>query len=169
MRAGLLALALIIAVPVAHAIAEDARPELPSFQLADLKGQVFELADYRGTVTLLNFWAYWCGPCRAELPELQKVYNSYAGKGFAVIAVAVDTPREMVKPFMDRLGVTLPVAFVNPLVQRDLGIEQLPFSVLVDKNGKVARVYPGFAPAMIDDMRVQVSKLLKEPKQQGGK
>jgi thiol-disulfide isomerase/thioredoxin len=169
MRAVLLVPTLILAAFCGLAQAEEKREDFPPLQLTDTKGQVFEVKDYVGTVSLLNFWAFWCGPCRAELPELQKLYNSYAGKGFTVVAVAVDTPREMVKPFMEKLGVSLPVAFIDPQLYRALGIESLPFSVLIDKQGKIARVYAGYAPAVIEDIRKQVAILLKEPKKHGGK
>lgn len=164
-----LVLTLILGALASSAPAADERIELPPIQLTDQRGHVFEVKDFVGAVTVLNFWAFWCGPCRAELPELQKLYNDLGRKGLAVIAVAVDTPPEMVQPFMDRVGVSLPVAFMDKRTQMELGIDRIPYSILLDRSGKVVRAYPGYAPAIIVDLREQVGKLLAEPKKQGGK
>ncbi len=72
----------------------------PSIELTDLAGQTVPLKNVLGTATVLNFWATWCGPCRMEMPELQKLSNEFGGKGFVVLAVNVDLP-----PRSDDVGV----------------------------------------------------------------
>jgi thiol-disulfide isomerase/thioredoxin len=120
------------------------------------------VSDYRGAVTVVNFWATWCGPCRAELPELQKLYNELAGRGFVVLAVNVEGPQAPVKLFMERMKLSLPVYFVDPQTERDLGISSLPFTVLIDRKGRVVRVYAGYSPASVADIRQLAVGLLAE-------
>ena len=117
--------ALLVALLVGMVVsaAED-RPVFPEVSLTDLDGRVVEVKDFQGAVVLLNFWATWCGPCRVELPELQKLYDELGGKGLVVLAVAVDTPREKVRPFMERLGITLPAFLVDARTQQMLGIDR---------------------------------------------
>lgn len=149
--------------------ADEKRVPFPAVDLTDSQGQPFQMKDYNGTIAVLNFWAAWCGPCRMELPELQKLYNEFGSKGFVVLAVAVDTPSQLAKPFLERLGVTLPLAFIDPQTQMQLGIDRIPFTVLLDKKGMIVRIYPGFAPEIMADLRRQVSTLVAERGSKGGK
>ena len=168
---------------VATAVAEP-RPQLPNIEFSDLTGQTFQLKDFLGTATVLNFWATWCGPCRIEMPELQKLYNELGGKGLVVLAVNVDfaaDPRaagfgqalEVLRPhiqtFLARTGVTLPVYLVGGRTQAELGVDRIPFSVLLDREGGVVRVYPGYSPESMKDLREQVLGVLSEKAKQGGK
>jgi thiol-disulfide isomerase/thioredoxin len=169
MRVTTLLVAFLLVVSGMAAAAPAERPDFPEIQLEDLNGQVYQLKDFLGTVTLLNFWATWCGPCRQELPELQKIYNQLGSKGFVVLAVAVDTPREQVKPFLQRMGLTLPAMLVDKETQASLGVGRIPMSVLLDRNGKVAQIYPGYAPQMMEDVRTRAEELLAEKRASGGK
>jgi thiol-disulfide isomerase/thioredoxin len=164
--------------------AEPARPEFPSIELTDLSGQTVPLKNVLGTATVLNFWATWCGPCRLEMPELQKLSNELGGKGLVVLAVNVDLPPApeevgvagqlaVVKPhiegFLTRSGITLPVFLVDGKTQMTLGINQIPFSVLLDREGRVVRVYPGYSAESVQDMRRQLLGLLAERSGKRGK
>lgn len=164
--------------------AEPARPEFPSIELTDLSGQTVPLKNVLGTATVLNFWATWCGPCRQEMPELQKLSNELGGKGFVVLAVDVDLPpapddvgaggelavlKPRIEGFLQRSGITLPVFVVDGKTQMALGINQIPFSVLLDRDGGVVRVYPGYSPESVQDMRRQLLGLLAERSGKGGK
>jgi cytochrome c-type biogenesis protein len=178
---GALFLAGIAAVATA---AEPPRPQLPPIQLSDLAGQTFELKDFLGAATVLDFWATWCGPCRLELPEMQKLYNELGGKGLVVLAVDVDfaaDPQaegygqalEVLRPrmqaFLANLGITLPVYLVDGRTQTELGVNRIPFSILLDREGGVVRVYPGYSPASMRDLREQALGVLSTPAKQGGK
>ncbi|MDD5562321.1 MAG: TlpA disulfide reductase family protein [Thermoanaerobaculaceae bacterium] len=168
----------------AAATAQAPRPEFPAVLLTDLAGQAVPLKDLLGTATVLNFWATWCGPCRMEMPELQKLSNEFGGKGFVVLAVNVDLPPRLeeegvagqlaaIKPrvelFLKQSGITLPVFLVDGKTQMALGINQIPFSVLLDREGKVVRVYPGYSAESVQDMRRQLLGLLAERSGKGGK
>ena len=172
MRKNALLLAACVLAAVTSASvggAEPERPKFPEFQLTDVNGKVHEMKDFLGAVTLVNFWATWCGPCRQELPELQKLYNELGTQGFTVLAIAVDTPPEKVKPFLDRMGITLPAMLIDRETEAALGVSRIPFSVLLDREGRVVQVYPGYAPSVVDDMRERAEALLVAPRTQGGK
>ena len=139
--------ALLVGMVVA---AEDNRPAFPDVSFTDLDGRVVEVKDFQGAVVLLNFWATWCGPCRVELPELQKLYGELGGKGLVVLTVAVDTPREKVRPFLEKLGITMPAFLADARTQQMLGIDRIPFSILLDPEGKVVQIYPGYSPSVIE-------------------
>jgi thiol-disulfide isomerase/thioredoxin len=133
----------------------------------------------------LNFWATWCGPCRIELPELQKLSNELGGKGLVVLAVDVDLPPiaeegvaqqlELVRPriqtFLSRAGITLPVYVIDGKTQAVLSevLQRIPLTVLLDREGEVVRMYPGYSPESFQDLRQQVLGVLAERPKQGGK
>jgi peroxiredoxin len=109
------------------------------FALPDLQDQTIRLSDLRGQVVLLNFWATWCPPCRAEMPSMQSLYQDYRGKGFEILAISSDTRgEEVVAPFVDRLGLTFPV-LLDPRdsVGTRIGVRGIPTSYLLDKQGRV--------------------------------
>ena len=166
------------------AAGEPARRQFPAIQVTDLAGQSVDLRKLLGSATVLNFWATWCGPCRLELPELQKLYNEFGGKGLVVLAVDLDLPAApeeedvarqlaLAKPrledFFKRSGITLPVYLVDGKTQVGLDIEQIPLSVLLDRNGGVVRIYPGYSAESVVDLRRQVLGILAEPSGQRGK
>ncbi|MGZ3386852.1 MAG: TlpA family protein disulfide reductase, partial [Isosphaeraceae bacterium] len=174
----------LAALAASGAGAAEPRPAFPAIEVTDLKGQTYQLKDFLGTATLLNFWATWCGPCRMELPELQKLYNEFGGKGLVVLAVDVDVPvstneegmaqqLEMVKPrievFLARTGITLPVYLIDGKTQATLGVDRIPISFLLDREGGVVRIYPGYVAEAVKDLRQQVIGVLAERSAKGGK
>lgn len=112
---------------------------LPPYSAKMLDGSPFNLAEQRGKVVLLNLWATWCGPCVFEIPELEKLHQQYASRGFAVIGVSLDEgDPQGVADFVKEHKMTYPVA-VDPegKMANILQTSIIPTSVLLDKNGKV--------------------------------
>jgi len=183
MGRNLLAGVLAALVLTATVVGAQARPAFPAIEVSDLTGQTYSLKNFLGTATVLNFWATWCGPCRVELPELQRLYNELGGKGLVVLAVDVDLPPmsdegvtqqlELIRPriqaFLSRMGITLPVYLIDGPTQATLGLDRIPFSVLLDKDGGVVRIYPGYSAESFQDLRQQVLGVLAERPKQGGK
>ena len=112
---------------------------MPEYSATNLDGSKFELASKREKVVLLNVWATWCGPCRYEIPELQRIHNEHASRGFEVVGVSVDESGvESVKQFVDEYKMTYPVT-LDPQgkLANILQTSVLPTSVLLDRNGKI--------------------------------
>jgi len=137
-----LLIALLLAVSAALADAQELRPwaggATPPLLLQDLDGRPHRLEDYRGKVVLINFWATWCEPCRAEMPSLNKLRAALAGKSFAVLAVNLGEPESRVQRFMEQVPLDFPV-----LMDRDTAAAKawkariLPASFLVGPDGRI--------------------------------
>ncbi|HCL82301.1 MAG TPA: hypothetical protein DHW81_08890 [Nitrospiraceae bacterium] len=110
------------------------------FTLPDVNGKKISLSEFKGKVVILNFWATWCGPCRAEMPSLNKLYLEFKDKGLAVIAVSVDTSEKPVKSFIKKHNLSFPVLMdKNKAVSFDeYGVLGLPTTFIIYKNGFIA-------------------------------
>ncbi len=110
----------------------------PDFTLEDLSGSSFSLSMMRGRAVLLDFWASWCGPCRAEMPVLERLHREFAGRGLLVVGVNVDEPRETAARFIQQQGYTFTVLLDRRLEAAMLyDARALPTLVLVDAEGNV--------------------------------
>jgi len=119
---------------------------MPAYQSRMLDGTPFEVEKLRGDVVLLNVWATWCGPCRAEMPVLQALYDKHRARKFRVVGISVDEKdfEEDVKKYVEAAKVQFPIvldpeAKIGNLFQ----ISVLPTSVLLDREGKIVWVHTG--------------------------
>ncbi|MDH3685360.1 MAG: TlpA family protein disulfide reductase [Myxococcales bacterium] len=114
------------------------RPPAPDWSLPTAAGDRATLADFRGRVLILNFWATWCGPCRRELPALQALRESLAGEGLEVVAVSVDTSDpEAVARFARERGVRFPVLHdPSEEVARRYATAAWPTTFVIDRDGR---------------------------------
>ena len=113
----------------------------PDFQLIDLQGNWQALPDYRGKVVLLNFWATWCGPCRVEMPSMERVYQDLKDEGFAILAISSDPQGSIVtRPFVADQGLTFPILHDSDYrVSGSYGVRTLPMSFLIDQDGTLTQ------------------------------
>jgi len=110
----------------------------PSFRLQKLEGGEVSLTDFRGKTVLLNFWASWCAPCIAEMPELDALTNRLGAEQFAVITIAEEEGRQELLDFRDKYNLTLPILLDKKGdVRRSYGVTGFPETFLLDANGKV--------------------------------
>jgi peroxiredoxin len=129
----------------AHAVAVNDRA--PDFTLKSLEGSNLRLDEYKGQVVLINFWASWCGPCRQEMPLLNRIHERYEDAGFAVLGVNVEGQMAPAKEIADSTGVTFPVLIdENQRVSEVYDLEAMPSSVLIDRDGVVRYVHRGYKP-----------------------
>ncbi|MBM62680.1 MAG: hypothetical protein CL484_07000 [Acidobacteria bacterium] len=125
---------------------------LPPLTLQTLDGRTLTSDDFRGKVTLVNFWATWCGPCRAEIPDLIKLQERYATQ-LQVIGVSTDEgPTQVVEDFSTQFGINYPVVMSTPeLNQAFPGVMALPTSFIVDPDGRVVRTHVGLvSPGILE-------------------
>lgn len=119
----------------------------PDFTLKDTGGADVKLSDYRGKVVLLEFWASWCPPCKATIPELISLQNKYRDKGFEVIGVSLDyeesLPAKILK-FSREQGINYKVLIGNDSVQKEYHVNSIPEAFLIDRNGKIVDSYSGY-------------------------
>jgi peroxiredoxin len=117
---------------------------LSEFQLADLNGKWVNLGDFKGQVVLINTWATWCPPCRAEMPDLNAFYNQYQDKGFAVVAINAGEALTVAADFALEYGLDFTVV-VDPdyRVMDGFKINTYPTSILIDRKGVIRDIRVG--------------------------
>lgn len=112
--------------------------EAIDFELEDMQGVLRKLSSYRGKIVFLNFWATWCGPCRIEMPSMQRVYEEFKGEGLVIVAVDLREDREQVKRFLDQYGLTFPVLLDKTgRVGATYGARAIPTTYLIDRKGYI--------------------------------
>ena len=117
----------------------------PDFSLKDVDGRVVHLSDYKGKVVVLDFWATWCGPCKEEVPWFSEFERKNKDRGFAVLGVDMDDDGwESVKPFLKELNVSYRVVMGDDkTAQLYGGIEALPTTYLIDRDGRIVSEHVG--------------------------
>ena len=111
----------------------------PDFTFPDMNGKSVSLSQFRGKVVFLNIWATWCGPCRIEMPDMEKLYRKFKKEDLVILAVSIDRHGEpVVKPFVKELELTFPI-LLSPdgRIQRIYMVNALPSSFIIDKSGRI--------------------------------
>lgn len=123
----------------------------PNFELVDLNGNKVSLSDFTGKVVLLNFWATWCPPCRAEIPHFIEFQDKYSEKGFITLGVSLDQKDAgFVKNFVMKNGINYPVMMqdnsITGTYQKFIDSSMrgsIPFTFIIDREGYIAKTYVG--------------------------
>ncbi len=132
---------------------------MPDFTLTSLAGNPVRASDYAGRPVLVNAWATWCPPCRAEMPALHAFYQAHRAEGFELLAVNAGEGRSDVASFIAQQGFTFPV-LLDPgtRVLGGLGIQSYPTSILIGRDGVVKRIHIGlFTP---ESLEAEIAPLL---------
>jgi len=128
----------------------------PAFKVVTLDGKPLTLADYKSKVILLNFWATWCGPCRAEIPDLVELQNKYKDQ-LQVIGLAVDDDDEgAIKKFAEKFGINYPIAIATEEMRTEYGgIPALPTSFVLDGEGRVVQKHEGLRDPVLYEVEIR--------------
>ena len=112
---------------------------------------------------LVNFWATWCGPCRQEMPHLNKLYEKYKSSGFVLLGVNVDDDATQAAGVASKLGVKFPVLpDSDKRVSRQYDLSAMPSTVLIDRDGRVRYLHRGYQNGYENTYDKQIRELLKE-------
>ena len=139
----LIVVALLFAATVAAAqeAAQQAAVDqsAPPFALKDLRGKTVQLSGYKGKIVLLNFWATWCVPCQAEMPELVKLQKKYAARGLQIVGVTYEPEKpSVVNRIARKFKINYPLLFGTEALSKQYGIEEvLPVTLILDRDGKI--------------------------------
>ena len=143
-----------------------------NFKLKDLKGKKVQLSDYKGKVVLVTFWATWCGPCKKEMPELQKFQEANRDKGVEVIAINIDdfNSRSKIKPFLDKnnLG-NVKVLLEEPEQLTDYNYRGIPALYVIDREGKIAHARTGYDPQLKEKLAHEIKAIVEAKKGDSGR
>lgn len=135
----------------------------PDFTLTSSTKLNTRLAELRGQVIMLNFWATWCNPCRVEIPHLQKLYAQYKDIGFTILGVSVDNNTVKAAKMAKDLGAKFPILFDNTQnVSKLYSIKTMPFTLLIDRDGKIRHMFQGYKPGYEVKYAKAIRELLRE-------
>ena len=139
---------------------DPSRKAAAAFNLKDSDGRTVSLADYKGKVVLLNFWATWCGPCKIEIPWFADFEQKYKDRGFAVLGVAMDDEGwEVVKPYVAKNKINYRILLGNDDVASKYGgVDSLPTTFIIDQDGRIVSTHVGLVSK--SDYEDEIVKLL---------
>ena len=155
----------LAAVCVSAALAASSSAPAPGFKLSGRGGKTIDLAQYKGQVVMINFWATWCGPCRQEMPLLEDIYKKYKPMGFTMLGVNVEPATGDPEGWLSKLpkAVTFPVAFdVDSKVSKLYKVAGMPSTIFVDRKGNVREIHKGYKPGDENLYLTQIRAMLKE-------
>jgi len=133
----------------------------PDFDLENIKGGKLKSVDLKGKVAVVDFWATWCDPCKAEVPHFNKLNDEFQGKDVEVVGIAIESPHDEIKPTMDKVGIKYTVLVGNDAVVDGFGgVIGYPTTYIVTKDWKIYKKYLGALPDKEDRIRKDIQKLL---------
>ena len=154
---------LLFGVPASQAAMPKVGTVAPDFSLKSSNGKNLKLSEHRGEVVMINFWATWCGPCRQEMPLLNRLHEQYRKAGFTLLGVNVDDKPQAAQDMARQLGVGFPVLFDHDKqVSRRYDVDAMPSTLIIDRDGKVRYIHLGFRPGYEARYEVEIKELLKQ-------
>jgi peroxiredoxin len=135
----------------------------PNFTLKSNSGKNVKLSELRGQVILLNFWASWCGPCRQEMPLLEKLQKRYSALGFTVLGVNVEEDPSKAKTLLKDISVSFPILFdTQNKVSKQYKVSAMPSTVMIDRDGNMRYLHKGYKPGDEAQYMKWVKQLIRE-------
>lgn len=157
MKAAVLALVVSLCSPLLQAA------QAPDFTLKANDGSNLRLAEQRGDIVLLNFWASWCGPCLQEMPELDRLAKKFQPLGVQVWGVNVERDSAAAKAYLNKVQVQFPILFDSEnTVSQAYSVEAMPTTVILDKAGQVRAVHRGYKAGYEKKYEDDIKALLRD-------
>ena len=157
---GLVALTTVMLATAANATADQ---PAPTFSLPSRGGGAIDLAQYKGQVVMINFWASWCVPCRQEMPLLESIYKKYTPLGFTLIGVNVEPDQKEAENFLKQTPVSFPVLFdAKSKVSGLYNVQVMPTTVFIDRKGNVRLVHQSYQAGAENLYMDQIRTLIRE-------
>jgi thiol-disulfide isomerase/thioredoxin len=158
-RIALLASALALTLP---ALAASTSSPAPQFTLDGRSGQI-SLAQYKGQVVMINFWASWCGPCRQEMPLLENIYKKYNKLGFTLLGVNVEPDSKAADEWLKQTPVSFPILYDrDSKVSKLYDVAGMPSTVIIDRKGNVRVLHKGYKPGDENEYLDSIRTLVRE-------
>jgi peroxiredoxin len=152
--------ALSVSLP---ALAGSSPAPAPAFTLASRAGQDVSLAQYKGQVVMINFWASWCGPCRQEMPLLESIYKKYNKMGFTMIGVNVEPDSNAANEWLKATPVSFPILYDrDSKVSKLYDVAGMPSTVIIDRTGKLRVLHRGYKPGDENEYLDSIRTLIRE-------
>ena len=155
-------LALVLFVlTTAALLAQEANQTAADFSLTDLQGRKLSLAEYKGKVILLDFWASWCVPCQAEIPRFIEWQKKYGPQGFQVIGLSMDDDKKPAQAFARRYKLNYPVAMGSEKIAESYGgVLGFPANIIIDRQGRVVAKHVGETD--LNDLETEIKAALSQ-------
>jgi peroxiredoxin len=135
----------------------------PQFSLQARGGKTVNLAQYKGQVVMINFWATWCGPCRQEMPLLESIHKKYNKMGFTMLGVNVEPDASKAEDWLKSTPVSFPILFdTKSEVSKMYAVSGMPSTVIIDRKGNVRVIHRGYKPGDENSYQDNIRKLVRE-------
>ncbi len=154
---------LLAALLAAPALAVAPAGPAPQFKLDSMAGKPVSLDQYKGQVVMINFWASWCGPCRTEMPILEKLHTKYKPMGFTMIGVNVEPDSSLAANWLKSTPVTFPILFdTKSEVSKLYAVAGMPSTVIIDRKGNLRWLHRGYKDGDENEYLNQIRALVRE-------
>ena len=149
------------ALALASVSVPSGRRVAPGFSLLDINGAAVSLADFKGKVVFIDFWASWCPPCRISMPDVEKLHHQFQGKPVQVLGLNLDESASQAKKFVEKKKTPYPVLLAGDSdIPRAYGVSGIPHFVLIDQEGRLVSDWSGYSPGFAADWRALINTLL---------